>query len=170
VPVGLGGDRSRATDRYRATDRLSRGKPYDNRLPAWCHRLGPEAVAVLVPARQLAGHFVDRNPVPAVSYTTLIIILCVVQALLGAWIYLKYRTYVTIPMEELHFWMTFGSFEFKAHVIAMGLLPAYWFLWQEPQSTARATVRKWVTVFLAFSAWYGFVIGHLANDFRGIGS
>src|SRR5271155_5055086 len=59
-----------------------------------------QAVAVLMPARQAAGHFIDRGPVPAAAYTTLIIVLYVVQALMGAWIYVKYRTYVRIPMEE----------------------------------------------------------------------
>jgi len=131
-----------------------------------------QAVTVLMPARQVAGNFVDRSPMPAVSYTTLIIVLYVVQALLGAWIYVKYRTYVRIPMEELRFWKTLGSFEFKEHVIAMGLglLPAYWYFWQQPRSAEHAVVRKWVTIFLALSVWYGFVIGHLANDFRGVGS
>jgi len=131
-----------------------------------------QAVAILVPARQMAGHFVDRNPVPAVSYSTLIIILYLIQALLGAWIYIKYRTYVRIPMEELRYWKTLGSFEFKEHVIAMGagLLPAYWYFWQQPQSVVHLAIRKWVTIFLAFSVWYGFVIGHFANDFRGVGS
>jgi hypothetical protein len=131
-----------------------------------------QAVAVLMPARQAAGHFVDRGPVPAVSYTALIIILYVLQALLGAWIYVKYRTYVRIPMEQLRYWKTLGSFELKEHVIAMGmgLLPAYWYFWRQPASAEYATVRRWVTIFLALSVWYGFVIGHLANDFRGVGS
>src|SRR6202166_3942039 len=110
-----------------------------------------QAVAVLMPARQVAGHFVDRSPMPAVSYTTLIVVLYVLQALMGAWVYVKYRTYVRIPMEELrHFWMV-GSFEVKEHVIAMGLalLPAYWYFWQQPLSAEHSMVRKWVTVFLA---------------------
>jgi hypothetical protein len=131
-----------------------------------------QAVAVLMPARQVAGNFVDRSPMPAAAYTTLIIVLFVVQALLGAWIYVKYRTYVRIPMEQLRYWKTLGSFEFKEHIIAMGLglLPAYWYFWQQPRSAEYAVVRKWVTIFLAVSVWYGFIIGHLANDFRGVGS
>jgi hypothetical protein len=131
-----------------------------------------QAAAVLMPARQVAGGFVDRSPVPAVSYTTLIVILYVVQALMGAWIYVKYRTYVRIPMEELRHWWTLGSFEFKEHIVAMGLglLPAYWYFWRQPLSAQDPVVRKWVTVFLAVSVWYGFVVGHVANDFRGVGS
>jgi hypothetical protein len=131
-----------------------------------------QVAAVLMPARQVAGGYVDRSPVPAVSYTTLIVVLYVVQALMGAWIYVKYRTYVRIPMEELRHWWTLGSFEFKEHVVAMGLglLPAYWYFWRQPLSAQDGVVRKWVTVFLAFSVWYAFVVGHVANDFRGVGS
>jgi hypothetical protein len=132
-----------------------------------------QAAAVLMPARQAAaGHFIDRSPVPAASYATLIVVLYVVQALFGAWIYVKYRTYVRIPMEELRYWKTVGSFEFKEHVIAMGLglLPAYWYFWRQPQSGEYSAVRRWVTILLALSVWYGFIIGHLANDFRGVGS
>ena len=131
-----------------------------------------QAVAVLMPARQVAGHFVDRSPMPAVSYTTLIVVLYVLQALMGAWVYVKYRTYVRIPMEELrHFW-TVGSFELKEHVVTMGLalLPAYWYFWREPLSADHDGVRRWVTVFLALSVWYAFIVGHVANDFRGVGA
>ena len=131
-----------------------------------------QAVSVLMPARQVAGHFVDRSPMPAVSYTTLIVVLYVLQALMGAWVYVKYRTYVRIPMEELrHFW-TVGSFELKEHVVTMGLalLPAYWYFWRKPLSAEHDGVRRWLTVFLALSVWYAFVVGHVANDFRGVGA
>ena len=131
-----------------------------------------QAVTVLMPVRQAAGHFIDRSPVPAASYATAIVVLYVLQALMGAWIYVKYRTYVRIPMEELRHWWTVGSFEFKEHIVAMGLglLPAYWYFWRQPLSAEHDGVRKWVTVFLAISVWYAFVVGHVANDFRGVGS
>ena len=131
-----------------------------------------QAVAVLMPARQVAGNFIDRSPLPAASYTALIAVVYVLQALMGAWIYIKYRTYVRIPMEQLrHFW-TVGSFELKEHVVTMGmgLLPAYWYFWREPLSAEYDNVRRWVTVFLALSVWYAFIVGHVANDFRGVGS
>jgi hypothetical protein len=131
-----------------------------------------QAVTVLMPARQVAGHFVERSPVPAALYATLIIVLYVLQSLMGAWLDIKYRTYVRIPMEELKHWWTLGSFEFKEHVAAMGLglLAAYWFFWREPHSMQHAVARKWLTVFLAMTVWYNFIIGHVANDFRGVGS
>jgi hypothetical protein len=131
-----------------------------------------QAVAVLMPARQAAGHFIDRSPVPPQSYAMLVIVLYVLQALMGAWIYVKYRTYVRIPMEQLRYFWTVGSFELKEHVVAMGLglLPAYWYFWQQPGSVQHDNVRRWVTVFLAVSVWFSFVVGHVANDFRGVGS
>jgi hypothetical protein len=132
-----------------------------------------QAVAVLMPVQQTAGKFVNRlRPIPAASYVVPIVILYVFNFLLGAWIYIKYRTYVRIPMEQLGHWWTLGSFEFKEHVVSMGvaLLPAYWYFWRQPVSEEHAGARKWLTVFLAFTVWYAFLIGHIANDFRGVGS
>jgi hypothetical protein len=131
-----------------------------------------QAATVLMPARQAAGHFIDRSPVPAASYAAVIVVLYVLQALMGAWIYVKYRTYVRIPMEELRHWWMVGSFELKEHVVAMGLglLPAYWYFWRQPLSAEHAAIRNWVSIFLALSVWYAFVVGHVANDFRGVGS
>lgn len=131
-----------------------------------------QAAAVMMPARQYAGNFIDRGPVPPASYATIVVVLYLLQALMGAWIYVKYRTYVRIPMEELRRFWSVGSFEFKEHIIAMGLglLPAYWYFWREPQSAQHAAIRRWVTVFLAISVWYALVVGHVATDFRGVGS
>jgi len=132
-----------------------------------------QAVAVLMPARQAAGNFIGRvRAMPAASYATAIIVLYVPTFLLGAWVYIKYRTYVRIPMEQTGHWWTVGSFEFKEHVVTMGiaLLPAYWYFWRQPLSVEHANVRKWLTIFLALSVWYAFLVGHTANDFRGVGS
>ena len=87
-----------------------------------------------------------------------IVILYVPTFLLGTWIYIKYRTYVRIPMEQSGHWWTLGSFEFKQHVVTMGmgLLPAYWSVWRQPLSEEHASARKWVTLFLAFTVWYAF--------------
>jgi hypothetical protein len=131
-----------------------------------------QAVTVFLPARQ-AGNFIARvTPAPAASYTILTVVLYVLAALLGAWIYIKYRTYVRIPMEQFRHWWTVGAFEFKEHITVMsfGLLPAYWYLWRQPQSAERDGLRRWVTVFLAIGVWFAFIIGHVANDFRGVGS
>ena len=132
-----------------------------------------QTVAVLMPARQPAGNFVTRvRATPAASYVTPIVFLYVPTFLLGAWVYLKYRTYVRIPMEQFGHWWTVGSFEFKEHIVTMGmaLLPAYWYFWRQPLTEEYAAIRKWLVVFLAISVWYAFLVGHVANDFRGVGS
>lgn len=132
-----------------------------------------QAAALLMPARQSAGNFFDRfRPVQSASVVTAIVILYVPNFLLGAWMYVKYRTYVRIPMEQLGNWWTVGSFEIKEHVVSMGiaLLPAYWYFWREPLSAQHASERKWLTLFLAFAVWYAFLVGHTANDFRGVGT
>jgi hypothetical protein len=132
-----------------------------------------QAAAVLLPAPQVAGGPVGPfRPLLTAPSATLIVILYVVQALLGAWIYIKYRTYVRIPLEGLRHWWSVGAFEFKEHTITMGLalLPAYWYFWRDPSSQEYATIRKWLTVFLALSVWYGVAVGHVVNDFRGVGS
>ena len=134
-----------------------------------------QTAAVLMPVRQAAqaaGNFITRvRTAPPAWYVAAIVILYVPTFLLGAWVYIKYRTYVRIPMEQLGHWWTVGTFEFKEHIVSMGmgLLPAYWYVWRHP-SEEYANVRKWLTVFLAVSVWYAFLVGHTANDFRGVGS
>src|SRR5262249_3418056 len=112
------------------------------------------------------------SPMPAASYATVIVLLYLPQALLGAWMYLKYRLYVRIPMEQLRHWWTLGAFEFKEHIIAMGigLLPAYWCLWCQPGCAEDTGVRRWLPVFLVVPGGSALGAGHVANDFRGIGS
>jgi hypothetical protein len=132
-----------------------------------------QAVAVLMPVRQAAGNFVERvRAVSPTAYVTAIVILYVPTFLLGAWVYIKYRTYVRIPMEQFGHWWTVGTFEFKEHIVSMGmaLLPAYWYFWRQPLSAEHDRERKWLTLFLAVTVWYAFLVGHTANDFRGVGS
>src|SRR5207253_1056127 len=52
---------------------------------------------------------------PPTWYVAAIVILYVPTFLLGAWVYIKYRTYVRIPMEQNGHWWTVGAFEFKEH-------------------------------------------------------
>lgn len=132
-----------------------------------------QSVAVLMPARQLAGNLITRvRAVPPAWYTAAVVILYVPTFLLGAWVYIKYRTYVRIPMEQFGHWWTVGSFEFKEHIVSMGMgvLPAYWYFWRQPLSEEHANARRWLTLFLAVTVWYAFLVGHVANDFRGVGS
>jgi hypothetical protein len=131
-----------------------------------------QAVSVLMPVRQAAGGFVTRfRAVQGAGYATAVCVLWALTFLMGAWIYVKYRVGIRIPLERAGFWKTQGSFELKEHLatIGLGLLPAYWYLWKNKAPEYEST-RKWVTVVLAVFCWYAFLVGHLVNNVRGFGS
>jgi hypothetical protein len=132
-----------------------------------------QAVSVLVPVRQPAtANFVTRfRAVQGAGYATAICVLWVITFLLGAWIYIKYRTYIRIPLERGNYWKTQGVFELKEHLvtIGLGLLPAYWYLWKN-KAPDYENARKWVTMVLTAFCWYAFLVGHVINNVRGFGS
>ena len=131
-----------------------------------------QAMAVLMPVRQTAGNFVDRfRAVPAAGYATAVCVLWVLTFIMGAWIYIKFRIYIRIPIEQAGYWKTQGFFEMKEHAvtIGLGLLPAYWYFWKNARDPQYDSVRKWVTVVLAGIIWFGFFVGHVINNVRGFG-
>ena len=132
-----------------------------------------QAMAVLTPVRAPADGFVTRfRAVPAAGYATAICLLWVLTFVMGAWIYVKYRIYVRIPIERAGFWKTQGFFELKEHLATIGmcLLPAYWYFWKNAKAPEYDTVRKWLTVVLAAFCWFNFLVGHVVNNVRGFGS
>ena len=134
-----------------------------------------QAVAVLMPARQVAGapNFVTRfRSVTGPAYASAICVLWVITFIMGAWIYTKYRIYIRIPLEQAAYWKTVGFFELKEHAAAIGLalLPIYWFFWKNAQDPQYDSVRKWLTVWLAALCWFVFLVGHVLNNARGFGS
>jgi hypothetical protein len=134
-----------------------------------------QAVAVLAPVRpgERTKSFIRRfRSVAGPGYTAAVCILWVVAFILGGWIYTKYRIYVRIPIEQQGFFKTLGAFELKEHLttIGLGLLPIYWYLWNNAGNTDYDSERKWLTVVLAAICWYAFVIGHILNNVRGFGS
>jgi len=132
-----------------------------------------QAVALWWPLRVPAGSFVARvRAVPGTSYVGAIIVLYVVTFILGAWIYTQYRFTARLALEQLRFFKTVGAFELKEHIATMGLilLPAYWAFWRRPLSADYALARKQVTLFLAIIVWSNFLIGHIVNNARGLGS
>ena len=134
-----------------------------------------QAVAVAMPVRQTAGPggFVTRfRAVNAAGYATVVCVLWVLQFLLGSYLYTKYRIYIRIPLEQATYWKTQGFFDFKEHMVAIGLtlLPAYWFFWKNAKSPEYDSARKWTTVVLAVICWFAFLVGHVVNNTRGFGS
>jgi hypothetical protein len=134
-----------------------------------------QAMAVMMPVKQLAGApgFVDRfRAVPAAGYATAICVLWVLTFIMGSWIYIKYRIYIRIPIEQAGFWKTQGFFELKEHLASFGLgiLPIYWYFWKNARNPEYDSARKWVTVVLASLCWFIFLVGHVVNNVRGFGS
>src|SRR5436853_6762742 len=75
------------------------------------------SIATVMPLQQPAGnlpaHFVERiRSAPPTWYVMTIVILYVPTFLLGVWVYVKYCTYVRIPMELIVHWMTDVCFAF----------------------------------------------------------
>jgi hypothetical protein len=131
-----------------------------------------QAIAVWVPARVVPGNFVGRaRAVPAKSYVNAIVVFYIVTAIFGAWIYTRYRIGARFTLEQGRFWMTYGAFELKEHFIAVGLgvLPAYWYFWTRERGPEYARTRAMLTTVLAFCVWWGFLVGHLTNNIRGLG-
>jgi hypothetical protein len=132
-----------------------------------------QAVAVWLPARARSANFINRvRTVPPSSYVNAIIILFVVTAILGGLIYTNYRITARFTLEQGRFWKTFGAFELKEHIVTIGLgiLPAYWYFWKPPLREEYARTRLMLTMVLAFVVWWGFLVGHLANNIRGLGT
>ena len=132
-----------------------------------------QALGVWLPARSKAPTFVNRlRAVPPTSYVNAIVVLFLTTMILGGIIYTNYRIGARLTLERGRFWKTFGAFELKEHIVTIGLaiLPAYWYFWQQPQSEQHARIRLALTLFIAVAVWYSFISGHVANDFRGVGS
>jgi hypothetical protein len=132
-----------------------------------------QTVAVWWAVSAPAGSFVARfRAVPGVSYVGAIIVLYVLTFILGAWIYTQYRFTARLALEQLRFFKTVGVFELKEHLATIGLilLPAYWAYWRRPLSQEYASARRSVTLLLALLVWSNFLIGHIVNNARGMGS
>jgi hypothetical protein len=132
-----------------------------------------QAASVLLPVRAPAENFIARfRAVQSASYATAVCVLWVFTFIMGAWIYTKYRVYIRIPLEELGYWKTLGFFDFKEHIVSLGLgvLPIYWYLWKNPRVPEFDSARKSLTVVIAAICWAVFLIGHVLNNARGFGS
>ena len=131
-----------------------------------------QVVAVWAPLRAKPGHFVDRfRAVRSAGYVNAVIALYITTAIVGGFIYTFYRISARLTLERGGFWWTFGAFELKEHIIALGLalLPAYWCYWKLP-GDEHARTRALLTTVLAFIVWWGFLVGHLTNNVRGLGT
>ena len=129
-----------------------------------------QALGALAPVRKATGGFFNRfRAVNGAAYVNAIVILYFVTLILGLIIYPNYRIGARVAMEQFRLKASVGSFELKEHLsaIGLGLLPAYWWLWQ-PAQKAFTSSRRIVTLIIAIAVWYGFMVGHYLVNIRGI--
>ena len=115
--------------------------------------------------------FMDRfRGVNGPAYATPVVVLFVITALGGALLYPQYRVDVRPALEDMQNSAANGVFEIKEHLIAigLGLLPAYWLVWQQPIDTAAVSARRGLTWLLAVFVWWSFIVGHVLNNIRGL--
>jgi hypothetical protein len=127
-----------------------------------------QALAVTWPRKPGESDFVARfRGVNGIGYVNAIIVLFIVTFIFGGYIYTIYRVEVRPPLEAIRDLPTVGLFELKEHFLAMALamLPAYWYYWKR-RPEARLT-RGMITVILALTVWFGFIVGHIVNNARG---
>ncbi len=105
------------------------------------------------------------------SYANAVCTLWVVNMLLGAVLYANYRLDVRVPLEEFGQHVPIGLFETKEHAIALGLglLPTYWLFWKRVPLSDQRSLRTALTVIVAACAWWGFLVGNIVNNTRGVG-
>ena len=131
-----------------------------------------QAVSVVKRAPSSARRsFVDKfGGVHAASYATPIIVLFVVTAIAGAFLYPQYRVDVRPTLEDLQMRAANGVFEIKEHLAAVGLgmLPVYALAWKAPLAVEQAATRKYLTLILAFLVWWNFLVGHVLNNIKGL--
>ncbi len=129
-----------------------------------------QAMSVAWPTRSKTGVIRAFRAVSGSLYTNANIALFVATAVLGGFVYPFYRVSVRTYLENARLSSAVGSFELKEQFIAVGLgmLPLYWLLWRRPPETGTSPARTAVTLMLAFIVWYGFLVGHILNNIRGM--
>ena len=129
-----------------------------------------QAVAVAWPSRSKSGIANSYRSTNSSVYTNANIVLYLATATLGGIIYPVYRVGVRTFLENARLMAATGSFELKEQFIAVGLgmLPLYWLLWNRPPESGAKPARIAVTLILCAIVWYGFLVGHILNNIRGL--
>jgi hypothetical protein len=128
------------------------------------------SVVPLAPSSDRRSFWARFRNVNAPAYVGPIVVLFVLTSLLGGVIYPHYRIYVRTLLEDMAMAKSNGVFEIKEHLVAVGLsvLPVYWLFWRAPLKPDDAAARRYLTWLLAFIIWWGFLVGHVLNNIKGL--
>lgn len=132
-----------------------------------------QVVSVWAPVRARADNFIARyRAVGSANYANAVIVLYIVQMILGGVLYTNYRISVREMLMMSHYLKSAGAFEIKEHLAALGvaLLPAYWYYWQPSVNGVSTRTRTALTTLLAFIVWWNFLVGHIVDNVRGLGT
>ncbi len=132
-----------------------------------------QTLATWAPTGARPGSFFGRfRTVPSASFANAIVALYATSALLGAIVYLYFKTDIQPDLERDRHWQALGFFDLKEDFVSigLGLLPAYWICWRRPVSGEPGRTRAALTAVLAFIVWWGFLVGHVMNNIMGFGS
>lgn len=130
-----------------------------------------QTLGVVAPVRATPNSFFARfRAVNGAGYVNAVIVLFLLNSMFGWVIYPNYRLGARTEMADLKLFVQVGTFEVKENIMALGLatLPFYWWLWQPANAELHSTTRKVITIYLALTVWYGFLIGHFLNNIAGI--
>lgn len=132
-----------------------------------------QAVAVMRPAQATAPGFLGRySRVSSNAFCGAVAVLFAISVVLGAVIYPTYRLDVRVPLEEMQLGWAVGLFEMKEHFGGIGLaaLPLYLYHWDPSRAASDRFARAAITWLLAGIVWFTFVVGHVLNNLRGLGT
>ncbi len=129
-----------------------------------------QAVSVAWPSRNRDGIIHSYRAVSSSVYANANVVLYLATATLGGIIYPVYRVGVRSFLENARLMQATGAFELKEQFVAVGLgmLPLYWLLWRRPPEAGVKSARIAVTLTLCCIVWYGFLVGHVLNNIRGL--
>jgi hypothetical protein len=129
-----------------------------------------QAVSVAWPSRNKIGIVRSYRAVSGSVYTNANIALYLATATLGGIIYPVYRIGVRTFLENARLMQATGAFELKEQFVAIGfgMLPLYWLVWRRPSEAGAKPARIAVTLILCAIVWYGFLVGHVLNNIRGL--
>ncbi len=108
--------------------------------------------------------------VRGMTYVNAIVVLYIMTALLGAYVYPGYVLDVKGSLTDSQMNSAIGAFEVKEHLVIVGLamLPSYWYLWKKVPATEFRTSRQINTTLVCAMVWVSFVVGHVLNNIKGL--
>ena len=108
--------------------------------------------------------------VRGMTYVNAIVVLYIMTALLGAYVYPGYVLDVKGSLTDSQMNGAIGAFEVKEHLVIVGLamLPSYWYLWKKVPATEFRTSRQINTTLVCAMVWVSFVVGHVLNNIKGL--